>query len=167
MFPPSADEGNDMADQLQDNINAILFSGVAGHTLNTVVTSVTSGYSANNCPGYFRLNYPAIIAWLKAGPQTLPTNLRSGRDATALVDVLRCHGIDRIGDRVLELDAGGARDRCETVPGGIGIDTGRPAYRERDYRDRSYAYDRGRFGGCRTVTIERDNGSVRRIRRCD
>jgi hypothetical protein len=56
-------------------------------------------------------------------------------------------------------------------PGGVGIDTGRPAYRERYYRgdrsDRSYAYERGRFGGCRTVTIERDDGSVRRVRRCD
>jgi hypothetical protein len=56
-------------------------------------------------------------------------------------------------------------------PGGVGIDTGRPAYRERYYRgdrsDRSYAYERGRFGGCRTVTIERDDGSMRRVRRCD
>jgi hypothetical protein len=52
-------------------------------------------------------------------------------------------------------------------PGGVGVDTGRPAYRERYYRDRSYAYERGRFGGCRTVTIERDDGSVRRVRRCD
>jgi hypothetical protein len=53
-------------------------------------------------------------------------------------------------------------------PGGVGIDTGRPAYRERYYRGhRGYAYERGRFGGCRTVTIERDDGSVRRVRRCD
>jgi hypothetical protein len=55
-------------------------------------------------------------------------------------------------------------------PGGVGIDTGRPPYRERYYgdrRDRSYAYERGRFGGCRTVTIERDDGSMRRVRRCD
>jgi hypothetical protein len=59
-------------------------------------------------------------------------------------------------------------------PGGVGIDTGRPAYRERYYderyydrSDRSYAYERGRFGGCRTVTIERDDGSMKRIRRCD
>jgi hypothetical protein len=36
----------------------------------------------------------------------------------------------------------------------------RPAYR-------AYGYDRGYRGGCRTVTIERDDGSVRRIRRCD
>jgi len=53
-------------------------------------------------------------------------------------------------------------------PGGVRVDTGRPAYLERRYRaDRSYAYERGRFGGCRTVTIERDDGRVRRIRRCD
>src|SRR3954447_20247822 len=40
-------------------------------------------------------------------------------------------------------------------------DYDRPAYR-------AYGYDRGYHrGGCRTVTIERDDGSVRRIRRCD
>jgi hypothetical protein len=55
---------------------------------------------------------------------------------------------------------------------GFGVDTGRPAYRERYYRgdrdaDRSYAYERRRFGGCRTITIERDDGSVRTVRRCD
>jgi len=52
-------------------------------------------------------------------------------------------------------------------PGGVGLATGRPGWRERHYRDHDYAYERGRFGGCRTVTIERDDGSVRRIRRCD
>jgi hypothetical protein len=52
-------------------------------------------------------------------------------------------------------------------PGGVGVDTGRPGWRERHYRDHNYAYERGRFGGCRTVTIERDDGSVRRVRRCD
>jgi Flp pilus assembly protein TadG len=62
-----------------DNINAILFRTSLGHTLNTVVTTVSSGYTVNNQPGYYRLNYPAIIAWLKSGPQALPTNLRSGR----------------------------------------------------------------------------------------
>jgi len=50
---------------------------------------------------------------------------------------------------------------------GVGVEIGRPGYHERYYRDRSYAYERGRFGGCRTVTIERDDGSVRRVRRCD
>ena len=37
-------------------------------------------------------------------------------------------------------------------------DYDRPAYR-------AYGYDRG-YRGCRTVTIERDDGSVRRVRRC-
>jgi hypothetical protein len=54
-------------------------------------------------------------------------------------------------------------------PGGVGVDLGRPGWRER--RDRAYhgyAYDRGfRGSDCRTVTIERDDGSVKRIRRCD
>ena len=52
---------------------------------------------------------------------------------------------------------------------GFGVDVGRPAYRDRDYRYRAYNYvprDRYRHG-CRTVAIERDDGSVRRIRRCD
>src|SRR5262249_32671485 len=55
-------------------------------------------------------------------------------------------------------------------PGGVGVDTGPPRYREPYYSeryhrgDRGYAYERGRFGGCRTVTIERDDGSMRRVR---
>jgi hypothetical protein len=40
----------------------------------------------------------------------------------------------------------------------------RPRYRERrEYREREVRYG-GR--GCRTVTVERDDGSVKRIRRC-
>jgi hypothetical protein len=66
-------------DTQNDNINAILFAAAVGHTLNPIVTSITAGYTASNCPGYYRLNYPAIMAWLKSGPQTLPSNLRSGR----------------------------------------------------------------------------------------
>jgi hypothetical protein len=52
-------------------------------------------------------------------------------------------------------------------PGGVGVDTGRPRYRhDRDYRD--YGYERGLRGrGCRTVTIRRDDGSMKQIRRCD
>jgi hypothetical protein len=52
-------------------------------------------------------------------------------------------------------------------PGGVGIDVGRPGWRERHYRDHdAYAYER-RGSGCRTVTIERDDGSMKRVRRCD
>lgn len=50
---------------------------------------------------------------------------------------------------------------------GSGVGVGRPAYRDRDYRYHEYNYvPRDRYR-CRTVTIERDDGSVRRIRRCD
>ncbi|MGB9366563.1 MAG: hypothetical protein WCE79_11180 [Xanthobacteraceae bacterium] len=54
------------------------------------------------------------------------------------------------------------------VPG-VGIQVGepnRPRYREYDrrrFREREVRYDRG----CRTITIQRDDGSMRRIRRCD
>jgi hypothetical protein len=54
-------------------------------------------------------------------------------------------------------------------PGGVSVDIGRPGYHGRHYRGGAYddyAYDR-RHGGCRTVTIDRDNGSRRTIRRCD
>src|SRR5262245_36781083 len=48
---------------------------------------------------------------------------------------------------------------------GFGVDIGRRDYRyHRGYH--AYGWDRSR-GPCRTVTIERDNGSVRTIRRCD
>jgi hypothetical protein len=54
-------------------------------------------------------------------------------------------------------------------PGGVGVDLGRPGWRER--RDRAYegyAYDRSfRGSGCRTVTIRRDDGRMKQIRRCD
>jgi hypothetical protein len=57
-------------------------------------------------------------------------------------------------------------------PGGVGVDTGGPGWRhDRAYRDRAYrgyAEDRDFRGrGCRTVTIHRDDGSMKQIRRCD
>lgn len=68
------------------NINQILFRGNAkGHVLNDVTTT---GTAAASTAGYYRINYNAVIAWLKAGnddgttqwgPKVLPTNLRSGR----------------------------------------------------------------------------------------
>ena len=61
----------------------------------------------------------------------------------------------------------------DTPVGGVRI--GEPSYHRhyRDYdrpvvRERRIYRERGvRLGGCRTVTIERDDGSMRRIRRCD
>ena len=54
--------------------------------------------------------------------------------------------------------------------GGVRVGPEHRYYREREYDRpayRAYGYDRGYRGGCRTVTMERDDGSVRRIRRCD
>ena len=45
--------------------------------------------------------------------------------------------------------------------------TGQSGRRERNYQDRNYGYERGKFGGCRAVVIERSDGSVRRVRRCN
>jgi len=60
----------------------------------------------------------------------------------------------------------------QVVPG-VGVQIGepnRPRYRDYDREgDRRGFREREVRGGqnCRTVTIERDDGSVRRIRRCD
>ena len=52
------------------------------------------------------------------------------------------------------------------VPGVGGVQIGEP--RHRDYDRRRFREREVRSGrGCRTVTIERDDGTVRRIRRCD
>jgi len=64
------------------------------------------------------------------------------------------------------------------VPG-VGVRIGEPGYRDYDrprYREREYDRDRWerrrwrdrevRGEGCRTITIQRDDGSMRRIRRC-
>src|SRR5665811_1081749 len=43
-------------------------------------------------------------------------------------------------------------------------DYDRPRYREgREFREREGSYGRG----CKTITIQRDDGSMKRIRRCD
>jgi hypothetical protein len=56
------------------------------------------------------------------------------------------------------------------APGGVGVHVGeRPYYREyRDY-DRPAYRERevGLRGGCKTVTIQREDGLMKRIRRCD
>ena len=54
------------------------------------------------------------------------------------------------------------------VPG-VGVRIGEPNRDRRVYRDRREFREREVRGGqgCRTVTIERDDGSVKRIRKCD
>src|SRR5262245_57845764 len=52
---------------------------------------------------------------------------------------------------------------------GVHVGVGnRDRYRYSDrYRERRYYMREDRGRGCRTVTIERDDGSMKRIRRCD
>jgi hypothetical protein len=56
-----------------------------------------------------------------------------------------------------------AQVTIETPGGGVSVGP-RPRYREREYYERRRGY---RDRGCRTITIRRDDGSVRRVRRCD
>jgi hypothetical protein len=63
-----------------------------------------------------------------------------------------------------------AQVTVDTPIGGVRVGPERRYYREYDYdydrpAYRAYGYDRG-YRGCRTVTIERDDGSIRRVRRC-
>lgn len=50
-------------------------------------------------------------------------------------------------------------------PNEVGVDIGQPRH-YRGYRE-GYAYERGYRGDCRTITIRRDDGSMKQIRRCD
>jgi hypothetical protein len=57
-----------------------------------------------------------------------------------------------------------AQVAVDTPIGGVRVGPQPRYYRDYDRSSyRAYGYDRG----CRTVTIERDDGSVRRVRRCD
>jgi hypothetical protein len=61
-----------------------------------------------------------------------------------------------------------AQVAVDTPLGGVRVGPERRYYHEYDRPAyRAYGYDRGYRGECRTVTIERDDGSVRRVRRCD
>ena len=57
----------------------------------------------------------------------------------------------------------------DTPIGGVRVGSDRGHYRDYDRRGyRAYGYERRyRSSGCRTVTIDRDDGSFRKIRRCD
>lgn len=69
--------------------------------------------------------------------------------------------------------ASNAQGLSVEVPG-VGVRVGEPRYRERDY-DRPRYRERERFRerdvrsdrGCKTITIQRDDGSMKRIRRCN
>ena len=54
-----------------------------------------------------------------------------------------------------------------TIEGpGVGVRVGEPR-RDEDRYDRRRWREREVRGGCRTITIQRDDGSYRRVRKCD
>lgn len=53
-----------------DGINEVLFNGGSGQTM--------AGVGSNSNPNW-RVDYSAVLRWIKSGPQTLPPNLRAGR----------------------------------------------------------------------------------------
>lgn len=63
-FDPQID--NNASTGGTQSINQVLLNNGVGRTLS----ATTTGY---------RINYRAVLAWLKSGPQTLPPNLRAGR----------------------------------------------------------------------------------------
>ena len=58
-----------------------------------------------------------------------------------------------------------AQVTVETPAGDVRVGHDRDRDRDRDHDRRRYHRDRDH--GCRTITIRRDDGSVRRTRRCD
>jgi hypothetical protein len=46
--------------------------------INTTIFG-TSGVTLNTNTGNYQINYPAVLKWIKSGPQVLPPNLRAGR----------------------------------------------------------------------------------------
>ena len=47
--------------------------------INEVLLNAAGGLTVANSTTNWRINYTAVLKWLKTGPQTLPTNLRAGR----------------------------------------------------------------------------------------
>lgn len=47
--------------------------------INEVLLNSSSGLTTANSTTNWKVNYPAVLKWIKTGPQTLPPNLRAGR----------------------------------------------------------------------------------------
>jgi len=47
--------------------------------INEVLLNTTTGLTVANSTTNWQINYPAVLKWIKAGPQVLPPNLRAGR----------------------------------------------------------------------------------------
>lgn len=69
-----------------EGINEVLFGtsqvltgGTSTQSIQTTVVSPPSVGPANQTVQNYQVNYPAILRWIKSGPQVLPPNLRAGR----------------------------------------------------------------------------------------
>ncbi|MBA4066176.1 MAG: hypothetical protein C0501_21170 [Isosphaera sp.] len=94
-FDPQADNGPwNSGTNSSDGVNEALFRNASGMTLadgtsggrsiqrNSVTlspASTTTDTITNQTTENYQVNYPAVLRWLKTGPQTLPPNLRAGR----------------------------------------------------------------------------------------
>ena len=70
------DRGNDAFDTQADaNPSTGTSDGINGVLLHASANNITTANSTTN----WRVNYTAVLKWIKAGPQVLPPNLRAGR----------------------------------------------------------------------------------------
>ena len=109
------------------------------------------------------MNERQAAVW-RAVVACLPADYFSSAQTRQLADYCSAVCVREDIERELEYELAKKRPRF----GGVRVGPEGRYYREYDRPAyRAYGYDRGYRGGCRTVTIERDDGSVRRIRRCD
>ena len=69
-FAPQADNNPSTAGTAE-GIDEVLLNTTSGRHLPAAIGSTSS-------PNW-KINYPAVLKWIKSGPQTLPPNLRAGR----------------------------------------------------------------------------------------
>jgi len=69
-FAPQADN-NPSTGSVAEGINQVLLNTTSGQMLPAAIGSTSS-------PNW-KINYTAVLKWIKSGPQTLPPNLRAGR----------------------------------------------------------------------------------------
>jgi hypothetical protein len=84
--PSSTNPGFDTSGNAMCDWRRHFFLNNAGAAFNPQATTVNQtllngggGITLNQTTSNWQINYPAVLAWLKTGPQTLPPNLRAGR----------------------------------------------------------------------------------------
>ncbi|MDW8244563.1 MAG: pilus assembly protein TadG-related protein, partial [Thermogemmata sp.] len=76
--------GNPFDPQVDNNPNTSVSGSTGFEAINQVLLNNTqnnltvAGFGTTTNPNW-RINYPAVLRWIKSGPQVLPPNLRAGR----------------------------------------------------------------------------------------